>query len=132
MIIGIGSDFVTLARIEKLLLKKKDAFLKKIFTATEITALNKIKTLEKIPGYVANRFAAKEAFAKALGTGIGKYVSFQDLTIAKTETGKPYVICSSKLNQYILKTYGNAVFIHLTMSNEREHAQAFVVIEQRI
>lgn len=132
MIIGIGSDFVTVARIKKLLLKKKDSFLKKILTATEITALNKITNQEKIPGYVANRFAAKEAFAKALGTGIGKVVSFQDLTIAKTITGKPYVIFSAKLNKYILETYGNDVVSHLTMSNEKEHSQAFVVIEKLV
>lgn len=132
MIIGIGSDIVSIARISRLLIVKRDAFLKKIFTSPEIVAINKILHKDKIAGYVANRFAAKEAFAKAIGVGIGKHVSFQDVAIFKTKKGKPYFKFSEKLTKHLHQEYGNNLNIHLTMANEKEHAQAFVIIEQLI
>jgi len=130
MIIGIGSDIVSIARISKILLTKRESFLKRIFTAKEILNINKIAHKDKVAGYVANRFAAKEAFAKALGVGIGKYVSFQDVEIFKTKIGKPYFEYSEKLIKHMHEDYGNNLNVHLTLANEKEHSQAFVVIEQ--
>lgn len=130
MIIGIGSDIVSISRISRVLVTKKQAFLKKVFTPAEIVIISKMLHEEKIAGYVANRFAAKEALAKALGTGIGKYISFQDVAIIKTNKGKPYFEYSKKLKKYLIEEYGNNFNIHLTMANEKEHAQAFVVVEQ--
>lgn len=130
MIIGIGSDIVSIARISRVLIIKKQAFLKKIFTLSEIEAISKMLHEEKIAGYVANRFAAKEALAKALGTGIGEHISFKDVAIVKTSKGKPYFEYSDNLKKYLQNEYGNNFNIHLTMANEKEHAQAFVIIEQ--
>ena len=77
--------------------------------------------------YCAKRFAAKEAFAKALGTGIGKTVSFQDLTVRNNEDGKPHFIPSEKLRQYLVEK--NIKQAHLSISDESQSAIAFVILE---
>lgn len=125
MIIGIGSDIVALHRIKKLLTSRKEIFLKKILTKKEQSFLQH----NRLDGYVANRFAAKEAFSKALGTGIGEHVSFQDLEITKTTEGKPFFVLSDKLKNYIEEKFGNKINIQLSMSNEAEYAHAIVIIE---
>ena len=129
MIIGIGSDIVSIARINRLLEHKKQPFLNKIFTNHEMTLLNNIHP-NRIVGYVANRFSAKEALAKALGTGIGRHLSFKDISIIKTPKGKPYFKYNDKLKHFIEKTHGHNFNIQLSMSNEKEYAQAFVIIEK--
>lgn len=129
MIIGIGNDIISIARIAKLLQSKKDQFIQKIFTDKEAALLNQIISEDKIIGYVANRFAAKEALAKALGTGFGKYFSFKDVSVLKNPQGKPYFEYNQKLKNYIQETHKSDFQIYLTMSNEKEYAQAFVVIE---
>ena len=78
--------------------------------------------------YCAKRFAAKEAFAKALGTGIGRVVSFQDLTVRNNENGKPHFIPSEKLRQYLVDKR-HYIKAHLSISDESQNAIAFVVIE---
>lgn len=129
MIIGIGSDVIAVERIEKLLDARKTAFLEKILTAKELKFIEAVNE-SRLAGYMANRFAAKEAFSKALGTGIGKYVSFQDIEVLKTARGQPYFELSAKLESFIENVYGDGVRLHLSMSNETEYAQAFVVIEK--
>jgi holo-[acyl-carrier protein] synthase len=129
MIIGIGSDIVSIARINRLLEHKKQPFLNKIFTKHEITLLDNMHP-NKMVGYVANRFAAKEALAKALGTGIGKHLSFKDISIVKTSQGKPYFEYQDKLKNFIEQTHDSNFNIQLSMSNEKEYAQAFVVIQK--
>lgn len=124
MIVGIGSDVIAVDRIRKLLAWRKDAFLQKILTDNEISLLQHINAI-RLAGYIANRFAAKEAFSKALGTGIGQHVAFKDIEILKASTGKPYFNFSARFK----KSLGDNIKIHLSMSNEAEYAQAFVVIE---
>lgn len=125
MIIGIGSDIISISRIARLLGSRKEQFLQRILTPNEITMLQH----SRLEGYVANRFAAKEAFSKAFGTGIGKHVSFQDLEILKTPQGQPYFKLSNKVKDFLQKKYGNNIKIHLSMSNETEYAHATVIIE---
>lgn len=125
MIIGIGCDIVEISRINDLLLKNEEHFLKKILTKQEAELLDK----KKLVSQVAKRFAAKEAFSKALGTGIGEYVSFQDVEIISDLKGKPHFIYSKKLLDYMNNEYG-AFAAHLSISDERDYAQAFVIIEK--
>lgn len=129
MIIGIGSDVIAVDRINKIISSREEAFIEKILTTKEIELLKNLN-VNRIAGYLANRFAAKESLSKALGTGIGKDVSFQDIEIFKTTQGKPYFVLSEKLQNYIQTNYGEGVRIYLSMSNETEYAQAFVVIEK--
>lgn len=129
MIIGIGCDITEISRIGELYKQKKDIFLLKILTKNEIIIASKITNHKNFISHLANRFAAKEAFSKALGSGIGKVIGFKDLEVEKAPSGKPYFNLSSKLSDYIKEIYGSNVKIHLSMSNEQNFAQAFVIIE---
>ena len=119
MIIGIGNDLIKTSRIKALLIKNKQRFLNRIFTPKEVSLTENFSNIERLSSYVAKRFAAKEAFSKAFGTGIGAKLSFQDIEIFKTENGKPYIEFNQKNNYNI----------HLSMTDETCYAQAFVIIE---
>tara|TARA_B100001971_G_scaffold124699_1_gene114814 strand:+ start:546 stop:938 length:393 start_codon:yes stop_codon:yes gene_type:complete len=124
MIYGIGTDIVDIDRISHILNKNRDGFIKRVLTEHERALFaNKADNA----AYCAKRFAAKEAFAKALGTGIGRVVSFQDLTVRSNENGKPYFIPSEKLRQYLVEK--NIAQAHLSISDESKNAIAFVVLE---
>ena len=124
MIYGIGTDLVDIERVKKILLKNRDGFVKKVLSEHEQALFaNKADSA----AYCAKRFAAKEAFAKALGTGIGRVVGFQDLTVRNNENGKPHFIPSEKLRLYLLgKGFNQA---HLSISDESQNAVAFVILE---
>jgi len=124
MIYGVGTDLVDIERVKKILAKNRDGFIKRVLSEHEQALFaNKAESA----AYCAKRFAAKEAFAKALGTGIGGVVSFQDLTIRNNEDGKPYFIPSEKLRQYLVEK--NIKQAHLSISDESKSAIAFVVLE---
>ena len=122
MITGIGTDIIDIRRIEKALNEKLIA---RIFTDAEREYCE-----QKRPGgghvaAYARRFAAKEACAKALGTGIGKTVSFKDIEVTKDENGKPNIKIHSNIPAF---QHSN---IHLSMSDDPPYAIAYVVIEKR-
>ena len=124
MIYGVGTDIVNIDRVKRILSKNRDGFVKRVLSEHEQALFaNKADSA----AYCAKRFAAKEAFAKALGTGIGRVVSFQDLTIRNNENGKPHFIPSEKLRLYLLE---KGIFqAHLSISDESQNAIAFVVLE---
>lgn len=124
MIYGVGTDIVNIERVAHILSKNKIGFVKRVLSAHE-QALFANKNDNA--AYCAKRFAAKEAFAKALGTGIGTIVSFQDLTVRNNEQGKPYFIPSEKLRLYLVDK--NIKHAHLSISDENTNAVAFVVLE---
>ena len=124
MIYGVGTDLVDIERVKKILSKNRDGFIERILSEHEQALFaNKADSA----AYCAKRFAAKEAFAKALGTGIGQVVSFQDLTVRNNENGKPHFIPSEKLRLYLLEKGINQG--HLSISDESQNAIAFVVLE---
>jgi holo-[acyl-carrier protein] synthase len=124
MIYGIGTDIINIERVEHILSKNKNGFVKRVLSDHEqFLFANKGDSAS----YCAKRFAAKEAFAKALGTGIGRVVSFQDLTIRNDDNGKPYFIPSEKLRLYLVGK--NIKHAHLSLSDEKFNAVAFVVLE---
>ncbi len=126
MIYGVGTDLVDIERVKKILSKNRDGFVKRVLSEHEQALFaNKADSA----AYFAKRFAAKEAFAKALGTGIGLVVGFQDLTVRNNENGKPYFIPSEKLRQYLAEK--NIKHAHLSISDESENAIAFVVLEMK-
>lgn len=124
MIYGIGTDIVQISRIEHILTKNKAVFVSRILTEHEAHLFANRGDCVK---FLAKRFAAKEAFAKALGTGIGAVVSFQDLTVKNDENGKPFFIPSENLRLKLLDR--NIKKAHLSLSDEKQNAIAFVVIE---
>lgn len=116
MINGIGVDIMELDRIE-MLLKRQPRFKNRILTQSEILLFEKLQGRRQIE-YFAGRFAAKEAFSKANGTGIGKHLSFLDIEVVSDEKGKPM----------FTKPFSEGV--HLSISHSRDYAIAQVVIER--
>lgn len=125
MIYGVGTDIVSIDRVQNIISKNRDGFIKRVLTEHERALFsNKADSA----AYLAKRFAAKEAFSKALGTGIGRVVSFQDLTIRNNESGKPYFLPSEKLRLYLMEK--GIKQGHLSISDESKYAVAFVILEQ--
>ena len=124
MIYGVGTDIVSIKRMQEILNKNRDGFINRVLTEHERALFaNKSDSA----AFCAKRFAAKEAFSKALETGIGRVVSFQDLTVRKNENGKPYFMPSEKLRVYLQEK--GIKQGHLSISDESLNALAFVVLE---
>lgn len=129
MILGIGVDLLNLNRVEELYLGFSNKFAKKILSSEELLDFDKLSKNQV--SYLAKKFCAKEAFSKALGTGIGRGVDFCDITIAKNNLGKPYIKLSNSANQFIQKHYNlniDKVQIDLSITDEKPYINCFVVI----
>jgi len=130
MILGIGTDIINCERIAKTLESQSDRFLARCFTQTEQEyAISKSDERTRI-GIYAKRFAAKEACAKALGTGIAGGITFLDFSVSKNDHGAPQItLCGEALNRLNQITpNGFAPHIHLSLSDDWPFAQAFVTI----
>ncbi len=123
-IFGIGTDIVDISRIKKLFQKNKQ-FKKKIFSASEIRYCD--SKLNKIASY-AKRFAAKEAFAKALGIGISKGICFNEISINNNKNGAPYIVLLGKTKIITKNLTKNNNNIYLSLSDEKKYALAMVII----
>ena len=123
-IFGIGTDIVKVSRIKKLIINKK--FLKRLFNKDEIKKCSKSKNTSSC---YAKRFAAKEAAAKALGTGFRKGVFWKDLEINNFPSGEPTVIFHGKSKQHLNRMISGAKQnVKLTITDEYPYAQAIVII----
>lgn len=127
MIIGIGTDLVEIARIAQSIERLGERFIDRILTTTEKKRWLEIRNVDKANAYVAKRFAAKEAAVKALGTGIGSGVSFQHFSVGNLPSGQP-ILC---VDESITERYNFPVSWHLSLTDEKVYAQAFVVLESR-
>ncbi len=131
MILGIGSDLCNIERIEKSLARFGDRFLNRVFTGTErAKAASRPHT---IAGTLAKRFAAKEAFAKAVGTGFKRGVFMKDIGVVNLPSGAPTLELTGGARDRLdaLVPAGHAVDIHLTMTDDHPWAQAFVILALR-
>lgn len=124
MIFGIGTDIVEVSRIEDSLARFGNAFAERILNEQEWLSYSQSTTQSR---FLAKRFAAKEAFSKALGTGIRAPATFQNIGIAHDDLGKPVLDIASEL-QVFLDSKGIR-FMHLSISDEKALAAAFVVLE---
>ena len=125
-IFGLGTDIVNIKRMEKSLKKNGLKFKNKIFSKNEILYCEK-KTNPS--SYYAKRFAAKEAFSKALGTGIRKGISLKNIEISNNSKGKPYILLKGDLSKFLKKKIKNKKYdIHLSLSDDKPWAQATVII----
>ena len=123
-IFGIGTDLVEISRIEKLFNKNKK-FKKKFFSAKEISYGD--SKSNKIASY-SKRFAAKEAFAKALGTGISKGISFNEISINNHKNGAPFIELLGNTKKITKNLIKRKKKILLSLSDEKKYALAMVVI----
>lgn len=124
MICGVGTDLVEIARMEAVVDRQGERFIQRILTPAEQTVYHNLAHPAR---FLAKRFAAKEAVAKALGTGIGRGVSWQDIQIENHDTGAPHVTLTGgalvQFNQL------GATQCHLSISDEQRYATAFVVLD---
>ena len=124
-ILGIGVDIIENKRIKKAI--KNNRFKEKVYSSKEL----KQSTLSKDKiGYFSKRFAAKEAFAKALGTGFRNDLNFKDIEIMNDKFGKPYYSDSKKITKIIKKEFKVKNFnSFLSISDEKEYSTAFAIIQ---
>ena len=125
MIIGIGTDIFEVERI-KTKIEKQPSLIEGIFTDNEINYCNQFKN--KAQRFAA-RYAAKEAFLKALGTGWRNGITFKDINIINDDLGKPDIILSGIAKQIADKL--GVTTIHLSMSHTKDLANAFVIINNK-
>ena len=125
MIYGIGTDVVEVKRIKEALHKHGIALAKKILTSQELITYGKTEGKEN---FLAKRFAAKEAFAKALGTGMRSPVNFKSIEVVHDTLGKPKIKTVPELT-LLVKSH-NIKHCHLSISDEKNIAAAFVVLEK--
>ena len=126
-ILGIGVDLVNNQRIK--LLKKKNNFIKRTFSKNEINHLKKYKNNDN---YYSKRFAAKESFSKAFGTGIRNNLNFKDIEILNNELGKPYFLKNKKIDRLIYQRFKTKKYnLFLSISDEKDYSIAFTIIQKQ-
>lgn len=124
--VGIGVDIVDNKRFKNLI--KDHKFINRIFSKKEI--FDSKKTLNKI-NFFSKRFAAKESFAKALGTGFINNLNFKDIEIVNDNLGKPFYLINNKIKQIIKKNKKIANFeLFLSISDEKDYSVAFTIIQK--
>ena len=131
MIVGIGSDLCNIERIEKSLERWGDRFLRRVFTDVErAKAASRPHTRA---GTLAKRFAAKEAFSKAAGTGFKRGVHMKNIGVVNLASGAPTLQLTGGARARLdaLALEGHAIDIHLTMTDDYPWAQAFVILTAR-
>ena len=129
MIIGIGSDLCNIDRIANSLARFGDRFVQRVFTPAEQAKAER-RMLTRAGTY-AKRFAAKEAFSKAVGTGFKRGVFMRDIGVVNLPSGAPTLALTggAKARLDALIPPGHAAHVHLTMTDDHPWAQAFIIIE---
>lgn len=131
MIIGIGSDLCSIERIQHSLDRFGERFVARVFTPIERAKADR-RTLTRAATY-AKRFAAKEAFAKAVGTGFRQSVFMKDIGVVNAASGAPTLALTGGARARLdaLTPPGHAVDVHLTLTDDHPWAQAFVILYAR-
>ena len=126
MIVGIGTDLCDIGRIERSLERFGERFARKVLVDAE---LDRLRQQRKPAAYLAKRFAAKEAFSKALGTGIHFPVNWHNVWVENASSGRPSLSFSESLSTFLRQRGVESVFVSIT--DEEGMACAFVVVEGR-
>ena len=128
VIIGLGSDLCDIRRIQRSLDTYGERFTQRLFTEVECTRSE--RKADRAASY-AKRFAAKEACAKALGTGLSRSVYWRDMGVVNLRSGQPTITLTGGALERLkaMTPDGMTATIHLTMTDEIPYAQAFVIIE---
>ena len=125
-ILGIGVDIVENSRIARSL--KNKLFVKRIFSDSEILIAKKINN--KI-SYYSKRFAAKEAFAKSIGTGFRDNFNFKDISIVNDKLGKPSFFINENIKKIVKKQFKTSSFnFFLSISDEKKYSIAYVILQK--
>ena len=124
MIVGIGTDVCSVERVAGVLERHGERFVRRILTPAERERYQ--RTRDKA-GHLAKRFAAKEAFSKAIGTGIHPPFSWHSITVGRDPRGKPLILPSPEMARH-LESLG-VVRAHISLTDDQDVAMAFVVLE---
>lgn len=124
MIVGVGTDIVTVARMAEKLTSNGDRFAKRLLTESEYA---EYQTKQNGAAFLAKRFAAKEAAVKAMGTGFAEGITWKHINISNNEKGAPYIEFSGPAQEKAQQL--GVCSVHLSISDEKEHAVAFVILE---
>jgi holo-[acyl-carrier protein] synthase len=126
-ILGIGVDIIENKRIKNKI--KSAKFKNRIYSEKE---LKQSSLLKNKVGYFSKRFAAKEAFAKALGTGFKNNLNFKDIEVISDKMGKPYYSKNKKITKIVQKKFKVKNFnCFLSISDEKEYSTAFTIIQSK-
>ena len=126
-ILGIGVDIVENIRIHKSL--ENISFIKRVFSSSVILLAKKITNKKS---YYSKRFAAKEAFSKAIGTGFRGNLNFKDITITNDKLGKPSFVVNNKIKKIIKKQFKISSFdFFLSISDEKKYSIAYVILQKK-
>ena len=126
-ILGIGVDLVEYLRINKSL--KNNVFIKKIYSEREILIAKKIKNKTS---YYSKRFAAKEAFAKSIGTGFRNNLNFKDISVVNNKKGKPSFVITDKIKKIVKKLFKTSSFnFLLSISDDKKYSIAYVILQKK-
>ena len=130
-IVGIGSDLCNIERIEKSVARFGDRFLNRVFT--DVERAKAARRPFTAAGTLAKRFAAKEAFSKAVGTGFKRGVYMKDIGVVNAPSGAPTLALTGGARARVdaLTPAGHLIDIHLTMTDDHPWAQAFVILSLR-
>ncbi len=124
MIFGIGTDIVEVARIKASIAEFGDAFAQRILAESELASYHSCNFKAR---FLAKRFAAKEAFSKALGTGLRAPATLQNIAVSHDGLGKPVLLLAPNLQTFLLAK--SITRMHISISDEKNLAAAFVVLE---
>ena len=129
MIYGIGTDICKIPRIEAALERHGERFAKKILGPQELEKFRARSARSAVRGvrFLATRFAAKEAFSKAIGLGLRMPMTWPAAQMLNHPSGKPMIVCSGVLADFMEQ---NRLSAQVTISDEEEYAVAFVIVEQ--
>jgi holo-[acyl-carrier protein] synthase len=126
-ILGIGVDIVENTRIHRSL--KNLSFIKRVFSSSEILLAKKVTNKKS---YYSKRFAAKEAFSKAIGTGFRDNLNFKDISIINDKSGKPLFVVTDKIKKIIKKQFKISSFdFFLSISDEKKYSIAYVILQKK-
>jgi len=125
MIYGIGIDLVENERMEKILRKWGDKFLSRVFSTNEIDYCSRHAQASI---HYGARFAVKESFLKAIGTGLGKDVKLREIEVINEASGKPEIKLSGGARDHVTKA--GIEKIHLSITHTKKYAQAMVLLEK--
>ncbi len=129
-ILGLGCDILEVSRLEGLLRKGRDVFIKRVLTPAEIDEYERRSDKSAIRGtlFVATRYCAKEAFSKAMGTGVGAQFSFQDLSVLNSDSGAPVLVYSERLENWLQSRRAQA---KISISDEQNYVMSTVILYSR-
>lgn len=126
MIYGVGVDLVRISRIQRCLDHYGERFAKRVLSASEYS---QFALSTNRPRFLAKRFAAKEAFSKALGTGLAQGLSLRDISVDHDGAGRPFLQCRNHAEKLLGRFRISAS--HLSLSDEADYALAYVTLETR-